>query len=61
MMGISTKVEMRCDGVLQEMDQAVSGKHEQRRPAKRQFEAFRDHLEQNRGKHEACAQGNEVA
>ena len=55
-------VEVRGDGVLEEVDQQVAGQHQQRALVRAgKFKTLRHHLDQRRGQHEARAQGDEIA
>ena len=55
------KVKMRCDGVLEEMDDEVSDQNQQSRRLSTEFNTLRDHLHQRGGQHEARAQGHKIS
>ncbi len=59
--GFFAEVEVRRNGVLEQVDDAVAGEHEGRSPERREADAFRDHVEDGDGHHESGAKGDEVA
>ena len=59
--GLFSEVEMRGDGVLEEMDEQVSEQDEKPGILAAQFNAFRHHFDEGRRQHEARSQSDEVA
>ena len=59
--GFFSKVEMRGDGVLEEMDEQVSAEDEKSGIGATQLNALRHHLDERRRQHETCAERDEVA
>src|SRR5580658_829391 len=54
-------MKMRCDRVLEQVDEAVAPKDKQRGPAKRETKALGNHLQQGGREHESRTQGNEIS
>src|ERR1700687_5827967 len=59
-MGLFSKVEMRGDGVLEKMDEQVSGEDEKSGITATKLNALRYHFDQRRRQHETCAERDEV-
>src|SRR5580658_2816771 len=56
-----SKMKMRSDRMLEEMDEQISPKNEKPGVGAAQLNALRNHLHQRRCQHKAGAEGNEVA
>ena len=54
-------VEVRVDGVLEQVHDAVAGHDEDGAEARAQAKALGSHLQQSDGHQEACAQGDKIA
>ena len=63
LVGVSffSKVEMRGDGVLEEMNKQVSSQDEKSGVRATQMDALRHHFDQRRRQHETCPERDEVA
>ena len=59
--GFFSKVEMRGDRVLEEMDEQVSEQNEKSRIGAAQLNAGRNHLDQRRRQHETCAERDKIS
>src|SRR5450631_1727196 len=59
-MRLFAKMKMRCDRMLEEVDDQVAEKHQKRRRPAVKLKAFWNHLDQGGGQHEPRAQRNEV-
>src|SRR5690349_6818861 len=60
-MRLFAEVEMRCDGVLEEMDNQIADENEKGSRLSPQYQALRNHFDHGRGEHEAGAQRDKVA
>jgi len=59
--GFFSKVEMRGDGMLEEMDEQISEQDEKSGVRTTQLNAGRHHFDQRGRQHETCAERDEVA
>ena len=57
----SPKVEVRANGVLEEVNDQVADKYQQRSGVSAQLKAGRNHFDDRRGQHEARSQGDKIA
>src|ERR1700760_4069112 len=55
------EMKVWSDGVLQQMDQAITRQNQCRGPAEGETKALRNHLQQRSREHEACTERNEVS
>jgi hypothetical protein len=59
--GFFAEMEVRVDGVLEEMNDAITGHDEDGAEARAELEAFGGHLKERGSHEEACAESDEVA
>src|SRR5215469_3939459 len=58
--GLFAEMEVRCDRVLEEMNDQISEEHQKGSGFSPHLDALRNHLDQSGGQHEPGAQGHEV-
>src|SRR5512141_114582 len=60
-MRLFAEMEVRCDGMLEEVNDEVAEQNQQGCRSPAQFQTLRDHFDKRGGQHKSCAECDEVA